>query len=159
LLVHRREFVKVAVVSAAATGISGPALAQISARKYSIQKIAKATDLTTGVAVSFNYPDEKSPALLVKLGRPALGGVGPAGDIVAFSSLCTHLGCPVQFQQDHFLCPCHYSKFDPALNGQAFQGLATQYLPQIQLRLDPKTQELFAEGIDGLVWGRVENVA
>ena len=156
---NRREFVKVAVVTAAATGISAPALAQISSRKYSPLRIAKASELAAGVAVSFNYPDPQSPALLVKLGKPALGGVGPSGDIVAFSSLCTHMGCPVQFQQDHFLCPCHYSKFDPAVNGQAFQGLATQYLPQIQLRFDPKTQELFAEGIDGLVWGRVENVA
>lgn len=156
---NRREFVKVAVVTAAATGLPGSALAQIASRKYPSHRIAKVSDLVAGTAVDFTYPDERSLALLVKLGRPALGGVGPAGDIVAFSSLCTHMGCPVQFRQDHFLCPCHYSKFDPAANGQAFQGLATQYLPQIQLRFDPKTGELFAEGIDGLIWGRVENVA
>lgn len=156
---NRRDFVKVAVVTAAAAGITEPALAQISARKYPRTRVGKVPDLVTGAAVSFNYPDEKSPALLVKLGRAALGGVGAAGDIVAFSSLCTHLGCPVQYEKDHFLCPCHYSKFDPALGGQAFQGLATQYLPQILLRVDEATQEIYAEGVEGLIWGRVENVA
>jgi len=156
---NRREFVKVAVVTAAATGLSGPALAQVSSRKYPRLRVAKAAELATGVPVSFDYPDERSPALLVKLGRAALGGVGPAGDIVAFSALCTHLGCPVQYQSDHFHCPCHFSKFDPAANGQGYQALGTQYLPQIRLRLDEATREIFAEGIDGLIWGRVENVA
>ncbi|HYV43416.1 MAG TPA: arsenate reductase (azurin) small subunit [Myxococcaceae bacterium] len=154
---NRREFVKVAVVTTAAAGVPASALAGIAGRTYAPARIAKVSQLAVGVPVSFNYPDAQSPALLVKLGRSALGGVGPAGDIVAFSALCTHMGCPVQLQRDHFLCPCHYSKFDPALNGQAFQGLATQYLPQIRLRIDEATQEIVAEGVDGLVWGRIEN--
>jgi Rieske Fe-S protein len=34
--------------------------------------------------------------------------------IIAFSSACTHLGCPVQWQEEkrQFLCPCHTRVFD-----------------------------------------------
>ena len=38
-----------------------------------------------------------------------------AGDLVAYSKLCTHLGCPVglyQAQASLLLCPCHQSTFD-----------------------------------------------
>jgi arsenite oxidase small subunit len=153
---NRREFVKVAVVATAATGVSRSALAHVAERDYPLTKVAKLSELKLNVPVQFNYPDDGAPALLLKLGRPALGGVGKDQDIVAFSSLCTHMGCPVQFNKGHFVCPCHYSLFDPAVNGQCYQGLATQYLPQVRLRVD--AGEIFAEGIDGLIWGRIENM-
>ncbi len=35
--------------------------------------------------MSFEYPQEGQTNFLVKLGRPAAGGVGPDGDVVAFS--------------------------------------------------------------------------
>jgi hypothetical protein len=51
--------------------------------------------------------------VLIKLGERAYGGVGPDGDIVAYSSLCTHMDCPVSYSKKRFLCACHYSLFDP----------------------------------------------
>ena len=35
------------------------------------------------------------------------------GDLVAFSAVCTHLGCIVQWEKDKqaFLCPCHAGRF------------------------------------------------
>lgn len=153
---NRREFITVAAVTTTATGLSRTALAQLTTRKYPVTKIAKAADLKQGEPISFSYPDENAPSYLVKLGRPALGGVGPDKDIVAFSSLCTHMGCPVKFQEGRFLCPCHFSQFDPAVNGQCYQGLATEYLPQIRLKID-EAGDILAEGIDGLIWGRIEN--
>ena len=35
--------------------------------------------------------------------------------IVAYSKICTHVGCPVglyEQQTHHLLCPCHQSTFD-----------------------------------------------
>lgn len=153
---NRREFMAVTAVTTAATGLSQSALARVTQRSYPVKKLVPVTALKPGEPVSFAYPDEAAPSYLIKLGRPALGGVGPEQDIVAFSSLCTHMGCTVKFQQGRFVCPCHFSQFDPAVNGQCFQGLATEYLPQIRLRLD-EAGDLFAEGIDGLIWGRIEN--
>ncbi|MCA9540659.1 MAG: arsenate reductase (azurin) small subunit, partial [Myxococcales bacterium] len=117
--------------------------------------IGHLNDLTPGRAVPFLWPDEASPALLIRLGRGAAGGVGPDRDVVAFSALCTHQGCPVQFENGRFLCPCHYSQFDPCLGGQCYQGPATECLPQIRLRLDADGA-LYVEGCDGLIWGRLE---
>ncbi|WNG37796.1 arsenate reductase (azurin) small subunit [Archangium violaceum] len=153
---NRREFVTIATVTTAATGLSRSALAHLSEQPYPVMKIARVSELETGKPLSFSYPDEAALSYLVKLGRPALGGVGRDKDIVAFSRLCTHMGCPVGFRDGRFVCPCHFSQFDPAVNGQCYQGLATEYLPQIRLRLD-EAGDIFAEGIDGLIWGRVEN--
>lgn len=155
MTLNRRDFVKVATVVATTTGVPKTALAQLTQRTYPLVKIAQVSALKPGEPVSFAYPDPQALSLLVKLGRPALGGVGKEQDIVAFSSLCTHRGCPVRYQESRFVCPCHFSQFDPAVNGQCFQGPATEYLPQIKLRIED--DDVLAEGIDGLIWGRIEN--
>ncbi len=36
-------------------------------------------------------------------------------NIVAYSKICTHVGCPVALYEQtthHILCPCHQSTFD-----------------------------------------------
>jgi Rieske Fe-S protein len=40
---------------------------------------------------------------------------GPDGTPAVLSTLCPHLGCPVNWneQQSQFLCPCHGGVFDP----------------------------------------------
>ena len=38
-------------------------------------------------------------------------------NIVAYSKICTHVGCPVALYEQtthHILCPCHQSTFDAA---------------------------------------------
>jgi len=47
---------------------------------------------------------------------------GTAGDFVALSSTCPHLGCQVKWesQNDRFFCPCHNGVFDPS--GIAISG-------------------------------------
>ncbi len=39
---------------------------------------------------------------------------GEAGDVVVFSSTCTHLGCTVRWEEKsrHFICPCHGGIYD-----------------------------------------------
>ncbi len=124
---------------------------------YKRKKIANIRDLKTHKPIMFNYPDENSPAVLVKIGRPAIGGVGPNRDIVAFSALCTHQGCPLTYSKGRFVCKCHYSMFDPAKNGQTYQGHASEWLPQIRLSIDSRGN-IYAEAVEGLIWGRVINL-
>jgi arsenite oxidase small subunit len=48
--------------------------------------------------------------------------------------------------------------YDPARNGVPYQGLASNYLPQITLRIDTTTSDIYAEGMSGLIWGRAWDV-
>ena len=135
----------------AATG--GPAA-------YEHKTVAQAKKLKTNVPVNFTYPDTSSPCTLVKLGRAAPGGVGPDGDIVAYSGLCTHMGCPVAYDAERkvFKCPCHFSTFDAEMAGQMVCGQATEDLPRIVLRYDEKDDSVKAVAIDGLIYGRQANI-
>ena len=54
-------------------------------------------------------------------------------------------------------CPCHYSRFDCEAGGQQVWGQATQNLPQYVLRVDDKG-DIYAEGVDELLYGRLSNV-
>jgi len=53
------------------------------------------------------------PGLLVRL---------PSGEWRAFSAVCTHLQCTVQYRSDleHIWCPCHNGQFD--LTGKNVSG-------------------------------------
>ncbi|WP_037891369.1 cytochrome bc1 complex Rieske iron-sulfur subunit [Streptomyces viridochromogenes] len=56
--------------------------------------------------------------------------------IVAFSKICTHVGCPVSLyeqQTHHVLCPCHQSTFDLADGGRVIFGPAGNALPQLPI--------------------------
>src|SRR5439155_3281927 len=60
---------------------------------YPVVTVAPLTAVARATTVAFAYPDANSPAVLIRLGEPAPGGVGPNQDIVAYSVLCTHKGC------------------------------------------------------------------
>jgi arsenite oxidase small subunit len=56
-----------------------------------------------------------------------------------------------------FNCPGHFSRFDAEAGGQQVWGHATQNLPQFVLRVDDDG-EIYAEGVDELIYGRLSNV-
>lgn len=156
----RKEFVTAAAVTSASLAtMRVPTIYAAPDLPFPAVKVGNIKSLHTGQAQYFQYPDKQSPAILVKIGRPALGGVGPHGDIVAFSALCTHMGCSVQYTGDHLACPCHYSLFDPAKNGEVYQGMAVEYLPQIRLHVVSATGAILADAIEGVIWGRVSDHA
>jgi arsenite oxidase small subunit len=97
--------------------------------------------------------------VLLKLGKRVPGGVGADGDIVGFSTTCPHKGFPLNYNSaDKTMnCPGHYSRFDCESGGQQVWGQATQNLPQYALRLDDKG-DIYAEGVDELLYGRLSNV-
>ena len=61
------------------------------------------------------------------------------GNIVAYSKLCTHVGCPVGLYQSELgllLCPCHQSTFDVLVHAEPIFGPAARPLPQLPLDTD-----------------------
>jgi ubiquinol-cytochrome c reductase iron-sulfur subunit len=85
-----------------------------------------------------------SPALLIRMRPEELeledpwDEGAPAGHVV-YSSICTHLGCPVKLyeQQTHnMLCPCHQSTFDAAHGAKVIFGPAARPLPQLPIGVD-----------------------
>lgn len=53
------------------------------------------------------------------------------GEVVAFSAVCTHLGCIVQWENDKqsLLCPCHGGRFNA--EGVVIAGPPPKPLPKI----------------------------
>ncbi|KRC62969.1 hypothetical protein ASE14_04025 [Agromyces sp. Root81] len=63
-------------------------------------------------------------------GEPALIAQPTAGQVVAFSAICTHQQCVVAAAGDEFHCPCHGSMYDAA-TGDVIQGPALDPLTPI----------------------------
>jgi len=113
----------------------------------------KASDMTIGSVAQImpegidelpNSIEEKAKAavLLMRLNPSQLDAAATAGSfegIVAYSKICTHMGCPVAlFEQRtmHLLCPCHQSTFDVAQNCKVIFGPAKRPLPQLAITVD-----------------------
>lgn len=65
-------------------------------------------------------------------------GMGVEG-VLAFSKICTHVGCPVALyeqQTHHMLCPCHQSTFDVTDGAKVIFGPAHRPLPQLPIEVD-----------------------
>jgi len=160
--IARRNFIKLGGLFGLSAGLgqAAPAAAQEKPAQadYPVKDIAQLSELQPGAEVMFEYPDEESPAVLLRLDGPADGGIGPNESIVAFSLLCTHKGCPVQFRKERgmLICPCHWSSFDAAKGGRLIIGQATESLPQITLRVQDNLVQ--ATGVTGLIYGRYTNV-
>jgi len=124
--------------------------------------VTNINDLAVGKSITFNYPLEETPNLLVKLGEKAQGGVGPAEDIVAFSQICQHLGCiygyvgpggspscdksysasgPVGY------CCCHGSVYDLVNGAKVIAGPAPRPQPQVVLQYDSPSGDIYAVGM------------
>ena len=154
----RRNFLKLS--GTLATGAVPAALLPSSAQAATPVKIVSLKELKPLEPVSFNYPGSAA-AVLVDMGAPVLHGVGPRKSIVAFSSLCQHMGCPTQFdaRSKLLLCPCHGSEFDPASDGRAIEGPATRDLPRILLNVASDGAISATGVVNGVVYGRACNNA
>jgi len=161
----RRQFLRggalAAAGAAAATVTSSPANAATGNAQldYPSAKLGNLSALKVNEPMDIEYPDADSPGVLIKLGQAVEGGIGPDGDIVAFSVLCPHKGYQLSYNdQDRTMnCPGHFSRFDVEAGGQQVWGHATQNLPQFNLRIDSKG-DIYAEGASDLIFGRPSNV-
>ena len=143
-------------------GFEGRAIAATVAR-YPRMLIGKLSQLKTGVPVTFNYPDKggNSGSMLVKLTEKGGGGLGPGEDVVAFNTVCTHMGGDLKgvFKPEHSvlgMCPLHQTTFDLTRHGMIISGHATESLPQVLMELDG--DDIYAVGMLGLIYGRYDNL-
>jgi len=163
--VGRRQFLRGGAMATAGAAIatvsSTPAKATPANARldYPSNRLANMSDLVVNEPIDIEYPDTDSPGVLLKLGEAVEGGAGPDGDIVAFSTLCPHKGYPMSYNSDDktLNCPGHFSRFDVEAGGQQTWGHATNNLPQFALRIDD-AGDIYAEGSDELIYGRLSNV-
>jgi len=122
----RRSFLlgssRLAMLAGLAAGYG--ALGRIAARYlYPAQEAPQQWLFVTDLA---SLPPGASLRYLAPTGEPVAitrqGDAGVAGDFVALSSTCPHLGCQVHWQaaEGQFFCPCHNGVFDPS--GKAISG-------------------------------------
>ncbi len=85
---------------------------------------------------------------------------GPQG-YVAYSKLCTHLGCPVGLYEQELellVCPCHQSMFNVLNGAMPTFGPAPRPLPQLPLMVDAmgylQSQSDFKEPVGPGFWER-----
>ena len=163
--VGRRKFLSGAGLAAAGVATSALPVPRAKAAPpqarvdYPSNRLANVRDLKPNEPLDVAYPDKDALGVLLKLGKRVPTGVGPDGDIVGFTTICPHKGYPLSFNSaDCTLnCPGHYSRFDCEAGGQQIWGQATQNLPQYVLRVD-SNGDIYAEGIDELLYGRLSNV-
>ncbi len=81
--------------------------------------------------------------------------------IVAYSKICTHVGCPVglyEQQTHHLLCPCHQSTFDVTRDCKVIFGPAARPLPQLKITVDDEgylvSTQPFREAVGPSFWER-----
>ncbi|HVX45807.1 MAG TPA: Rieske 2Fe-2S domain-containing protein [Mycobacteriales bacterium] len=91
------------------------------------------------------FHQSDTPTMLIRLrpGTQVKSRKGQAdymwGDYIAFSKICTHLGCPVSLYEqetNRILCPCHQSQFDVLQDAKPVFGPATRPLPSLPLAVD-----------------------
>ena len=106
----------------------------------------------------------KAAVLLVRVNPEELNVSPERADwnyegIVAYSKICTHVGCPVALYEQHthhLLCPCHQSTFDLANECQVVFGPASRPLPQLPITVDAEgyliAQSDFLEPVGPTFW-------
>lgn len=139
----------------------------------------RAVDVTAGSAFHVipedldeaeNFYDEKAKAVVLMVRIPPEQLIEEEErkswsheGIVAYSKICTHVGCPVALyeqQTHHLLCPCHQSTFDMADGAKVVFGPAKRPLPQLPITVDDEgyliAQSDFTEPIGPSFWERLK---
>lgn len=129
---------------------------------FPVVQVANVKDIQESVPINFYYPLSDQPNMLIKLGVKAEGGVGPDGDIIAFSQICQHLGCLYGFVEEGAspacnssykapgpigYCCCHGSRYDLTEGAKVIGGPAPRPVPQVILYYDSATGDIWATGI------------
>ncbi|MGB5557123.1 MAG: Rieske 2Fe-2S domain-containing protein [Paracoccaceae bacterium] len=150
-----------ASITVLATYGSGVEAQDLVSSSYVRKVIGKVSELEPGKATAFNYPTDDVENLLMILNEEAGGGVGDGRNIVAFNTICPHMGGYMgedEFKSQHSVlgpCPLHLSTFDLTKHGMIVSGHAVESLPQIVLAIEG--DDIVATGVMGLFYGYSQN--
>ncbi|MEI5908240.1 Rieske 2Fe-2S domain-containing protein [Bacillus spongiae] len=137
---NRRAFLKSAVGASITIGLATlpfPFLTlKAKEEKVNRKYIGRLGDIPKDSSITFNYPSDEEPAILVHT---------KDGELKAYNSKCTHLQCPVFYEKEEsvLLCPCHRGFFSVE-NGHPKAGPPQRELPMIQLEV--KDDSIYAVG-------------
>lgn len=95
------------------------------ASKSAGEPLTKVSQVPVGGAVSAQSSD----------GKPVIVSQPSAGQLVAFSAICTHQGCTVAPDGKILKCPCHGSTYDLA-TGKNTGGPAPSPLARIAVKVE-----------------------
>ncbi|MCX6425523.1 MAG: Rieske 2Fe-2S domain-containing protein [Actinobacteria bacterium] len=89
--------------------------------------IAAISDLNVGSALQIKLASG-DPGILIRTATDA---------VCAFSAVCTHQGCTVDYDQvsKELICPCHGARFDPLQNGKAIAGPTRAALTEVPVKI------------------------
>jgi nitrite reductase/ring-hydroxylating ferredoxin subunit len=101
---------------------------------YPEAEVCRTSDLQPGKWRVFNYPDAKTPAIII---------CRENGEFAAFQQKCTHLACPVAYacsnetRAETLTCHCHNGRFD-INTGEGIGGPPRELrpLPRIVLKIE-----------------------
>jgi thiosulfate dehydrogenase [quinone] large subunit len=98
--------------------------------------IASLDSIPVGGAIPFSDPAQ-GPAVLCRLSQH---------QVAAYSRVCTHAGCLVDFDSGSgvLFCPCHGAEFDPNRGAEVIGGPAPTPLAQVPVTLDRSTGQVYA---------------
>ena len=169
----RREFLRIAAVLSAILAVGGIGAVSKSVTQqagntnasptiFPKVKVSNLSQLQANTPVIFSYPLDNEPNILVKLGEQATGGVGPGKDIVAFSQICQHVGCPYAFLAKGTsptcdksyvangpvgYCCCHGTIYDYTNGARVIGGPAPRPVPQVILVVE-SNGDIYATGMN-----------
>lgn len=74
---------------------------------------------------------------VVAMGSKPVIVVNTTAGVKAYSAVCTHLGCIVDYDttSNHIICPCHDGHFNPA-SGGVISGPPPQPLPPVSVAVE-----------------------
>jgi cytochrome b6-f complex iron-sulfur subunit len=135
---NRRDFLKYILgggIIGLAAAIIYPIVAYLKPPK---QREVEVSSVSAGKISEF----EKDSGKIIRFGnKPVIVIHTPKDEFKAFSAICTHLDCTVQYQKDMKLiwCACHNGKYD--LNGKNISGPPPK--PLEEFRVIIKGEELY----------------
>ncbi|CAN5495487.1 hypothetical protein BH09SUM1_BH09SUM1_00520 [soil metagenome] len=146
--IARRDFIRfIGVVSAGLALGNGMILVKSLTERegpFPELDVAGANELTPGTWKVFHYPDDQTPAILVRR---------ESGEHLAFQQKCPHLACPVSYHGSEdesgecLRCHCHNGRFDLS-TGQGVEGPPRELRPLRQVVLRAREGRLIAYSLN-----------